>query len=507
VGRSGWLRIEVVRTLERQSWHNRGMTKENGHGQLPPEVVAEIDRIDTAAVVDADQRYLIHPYQVFDTYLVDPVLPISRGQGAQLIDTEGKVYIDAVGGMWCTNIGLGREEMAEAVADQIRRLAYANPFVDMTNVPAVELSAKLVSLAPGSVNHVFFTTGGSTAIDAAFRTTQLYQHARGKHDKRHIISRIDAYHGSTYAAVSIGGKPGDRPPDFDFIDDFIHHLSSPNFYRHGGDRSEQQFADDLVAEFEAKVAELGGPDKVAAFFAEPIMGSGGVILPPADYLQRIWRFCRDNDIVYVSDEVVTAFGRLGEWFVSETMFGIKPDMITTAKGLTSGYLPLGALLLSDDIFDVISAGGHGRYFAVGFTYSGHPVSCAAGLRNVEILEREGILDHVKQVGPYFMEQLHTLDDLPIVGDVRGSHLMACVEFVADKTTKQTYPEEVGVGKMVSNEADALGLIVRPMDNLNVMSPPLVITRSDVDLIVAKLREAIVRTQAKLAEQGLAPVAS
>ena len=473
------------------------MSNEPGTVGLPPEVAAEIDEIDTAAVVDADQRYLIHPYQIFDTYLTDPVLPIDRGQGAELIDTEGNRYIDAVGGMWCTNIGLGRDEMADAVADQIRKLAYANPFVDMTNVPAVELSEKLVSLAPGSVNHVFFTTGGSTAVDAAYRTIQLYQHARGKHDKVHVISRIDAYHGSTYASVSIGGKPGDRPPDFDFIDDVIHHLSSPNFYRYGGDRTEQEFADDLVAEFEAMVADLGGPDKVAAFFAEPIMGSGGVILPPADYLQRIWRFCTDNDIVYVSDEVVTGFGRLGEWFVSETMFGILPDMITSAKGLTSGYLPLGALMISDEIFEVISAEGHGRYFAVGYTYSGHPVSCAAALKNIEILERENLLDHVRDVGPYFMEQLQTLRDLPMVGDVRGSHLMACVEFVADKATKEVYPEELGIGKLVSNEADALGLIVRPIENLNVMSPPLVVTRDEIDLIVARLREAIIRTQANL----------
>jgi len=252
-----------------------------------------------------------------------------------------------------------------------------------------------------------------------------------------------------------------------------------------------------VAEFEAKVAELGGPQKVAAFFAEPIMGSGGVIMPPADYLQRLWRYCKDNDILFVSDEVVTAFGRLGHWFVSESMFGIQPDIITTAKGLTSGYLPLGALVFSDEIFDVISQPGHQRYFAVGFTYSGHPVSCAAALKNIEILEREAILDHVKEVGPYFMEQLQTLADLPMVGDVRGSHMMACVEFVADRETKRTFPEELGIGKLVSNEADKLGLIVRPIENLNVMSPPLVVTTDEVDKIVGRLRQAIITTQAKL----------
>ena len=425
------------------------------------------------------------------------MLPITRGSGARLVDNDGREYLDAVGGMWCTNIGLGRDEMADAIAAQVRDLAYANPFVDMTNVPSVQLAARLAELAPGDLNRVFFTCGGSTAIDATFRLVQFYQHALGRPEKRGILSRIDAYHGTTFASVSLGGKPGDRIPGFDYLDDRIHHLSSPNHYRFGAGRTEQEFADDLVAEFEAAIDRMGGPDRVAAFFGEPIMGSGGVIVPPADYLQRIWQLCRDNDILYVSDEVVTAFGRLGEWFASDSMFGIQPDVITVAKGLTSGYLPLGASIFSDGIFDVIAEEGHGRYFAVGYTYSGHPVSCAAGLKNIEIIEREGLLDHVKQIGPYFMERLQELRDLPMVGDVRGSHLMACVEFVADQATKELYPEELDVGKMVANACEPRGLIVRPMVNLNVMSPPLIIDEADVDTIVSTLRDAIVDVRAQL----------
>jgi adenosylmethionine-8-amino-7-oxononanoate aminotransferase len=390
--------------------------------------------------------------------------------------------------------------MADAIAAQVRDLAYANPFVDMTNVPSVQLAARLAELAPGDLNHVFFTCGGSTAIDATFRLVQFYQHALGRPEKRGILGRIDAYHGTTFASVSIGGKPGDRIDGFDYLDDRIHHLSSPNHYRFGAGRTEQEFADDLVAEFESAIDRMGGPDRVAAFFAEPIMGSGGVIVPPADYLQRIWQLCRDNDILYVSDEVVTAFGRLGEWFASESMFGIQPDVITVAKGLTSGYLPLGASIFSDRIFDVIAEEGHGRYFAVGYTYSGHPVSCAAGLKNIEIIEREGLLDHVRRIGPYFMERLAELRDLPMVGDVRGSHLMACVEFVADQATKELYPEELDVGKLVANACEPRGLIVRPMVNLNVMSPPLVIDESDVDTIVATLRDAIVEVRAQIDER-------
>lgn len=448
-----------------------------------------------------DRRHLVRPYQIFDSYKTADILEVERGAGSTIVDTDGKEYIDAVGGLWCTNIGLGRDEMADAIADQVRKLAYANPFTDMGTVPAAELAQKLAELAPGQLNKVFFTTGGSTAVDAAFRTVQYYQNVRGFPEKRHIISRVDAYHGSTYASVSIGGKPGDRPPEFNFLDDIIHHLSSPNFYRHGGSRSEEEFADDLVVEFEDKVQELGGPHMVAAFFAEPVMGAGGVVPPPANYLKRIRERCREWDILYVSDEVVTGFGRLGHWFASDAVFDLQPDMITSAKGLTSGYLPLGALLMTDEVFDTISEEGHGRYFALGFTYGGHPVSCAAALKNIEIIERENILGHVRSVGPYFMEQLATLADLPMVGDVRGNHLMACLEFVADSETKRTFPEEIDVGKWVSNEADELGLIVRPIVNLNVMSPPLVITRDEVDQVVSRLREAINRAAVKLEAAG------
>ncbi len=455
-----------------------------------------MDAGTTSEIVDRDRRHLIHPYQVFDTVLVDDVLPIERGAGAFLVDSDGREYLDAVGGMWCTNIGLGRDEMADAIAQQVRELAYANPFVDMTNEPAGLLCEKLAELAPGDLNRVFLSTGGSTAVDAAFRLIQFYQYARGTPEKRHVLSRVDAYHGTTYASVSIGGKPGDRVPGFEYIQDTIHHLSSPDIYAHGAGRSEQEFADDLVAEFRSKIDELGASN-VAAFFAEPIMGSGGVILPPADYLPRVRELCREHEIVYVSDEVVTGFGRLGEWFASESLFGIVPDIIISAKGLTSGYLPLGATIVSDRIYDVIAETGHDRYFAVGFTYSGHPVSCAAALKNIEIIEREGLLEHVREVGPYFQEQLATLGDLPMVGDVRGSHLMACVEFVEDRETRRHYPEELDVGKRVANACEPRGLIVRPMVHLNVMSPPLVIGRDDVDRIVATLRDAIVEVRAAL----------
>ena len=438
---------------------------------------------DTESLLRSADDHLLAPYHPFDHDPTDRLV-VASAEGVNITDSDGRSYLDAIGGMWCTNIGTGRDEMAEAIADQVRKLSFANPFTDMMGAPAVELATQLAELAPGDLNHVFFTTGGSTAIDAAFRLVQFYNGCLGRPEKRHILSREDAYHGSTYAAVSIGGKQSDHMAEFQYIDDIIHHLSSPNFYRHGARRTEDQFASFLVEEFESKVSELGA-ETVAAFFAEPIMGSGGVVPPPANYLQRIWERCRELDILYVSDEVVTGFGRLGEWFCSESVFGITPDIITSAKGLTSGYLPLGAAIYSDRIHAVISEKGHERYFGVGFTYSGHPVSCAAALKNIEIIEREGLLEHVREVGPYFMDRLRSLEDLALVGDVRGSHLMACVEF--DTTV---LGDDVDIGKLVANAAQERDLIVRPIGNLNVMSPALVVTTNEIDEIVSLLRASI-----------------
>ncbi|WP_274620784.1 aminotransferase class III-fold pyridoxal phosphate-dependent enzyme [Colwellia maritima] len=303
--------------------------------------------------------------------------------------------------------------------------------------------------------------------------------------------------------MSIGGKPGDHPPEFDFISDIIHHISYPNYYRCEVEgMTEQAFVDSLVKEFEDKIEMLGGADNVAAFFAEPIMGAGGVIVAPDGYLQRMYDVCKKNDILFVADEVVTAFGRLGHWFASEDEFGIKPDMITSAKGLTSGYQPLGALLFSDEIWDVLNEKDSGRYFAHGFTYSGHPVACAAALKNIEIMEKEQLLENVNEVGPYFEQQLKTLEQLPIVGQVRGRKFMVCVEYVANKTTKALFPDEIDIGKRISNNADKLGLITRAIVHLNVMSPPLTMTKDNVDFIVNTLRQSIEITMQELRDEGL-----
>ncbi len=448
---------------------------------------------------EMDRSHALHPWTNFGPFEREGSLVIDRGEGCYLWDAEGRRYLDAVGGMWCTNVGLGRKEMAQAIADQAERLAFANSFVDVTNEPAARLSARLAQLAPGDLNRVHLTTGGSTAVDTAVRMVWYYQTCMGRPEKTDIVARDHSYHGSTYLTQSVGKRPGDRVDEFRYKHDGIHHLTAPNPYRRPEGLSEDQFCDWLVAEFEALIASVGA-DRIGGFIAEPIQASGGGIVPPQGYLRRMWEVCQRHDILFIADEVVTAFGRLGHWFASEAEFGVVPDMITCAKGLTSGYLPLGALIFSDRIWDVMAAKGE-RWFTSGFTYSGHPVSCAAALKSIEIIEREGLLENAATVGDYFLERLTALEALPLVGQVRGRRLMVCVENVADKLTKEPLPDGVGESKRISDAAEAMGLMVRPIGHLNVMSPPLTITTDQVDFVVEVLERAIRKVTDELVREG------
>lgn len=446
-----------------------------------------------------DRAHALHPWTNFGPFQDKGALVISRGHGCDLWDAEGRRYLDAVGGLWCTNIGLGHTEMAQVIGAQAMRLAFSNTFVDMTNDPAALLAAKLAEIAPGDLNRVHFTTGGSTAVDTAARMVQYYQSCMGRPDKGHLVAREHSYHGSTYLSQSIGKRPGDRVEQFRYKEDGIHHLSVPNPYRRPEGMSEAAFCDSLIAEFQALIERVGA-DRIGGFFAEPIQASGGVIVPPEGYLRRMWEICRQHDILFVADEVVTAFGRLGHWFASKDEFGIVPDIITCAKGLTSGYIPLGAVIFSDRVWQAMAADGN-RWFTSGLTYSGHPVACAAGLKNIEIIEREGLLDRAKVVGAYFQDRLRGLSDLPLVGDVRGRGLMACVENVSDKATKALLPDEANESKRISDLAEEMGLLVRPIGHLNVMSPPLVITEAQVDFVVETLEKAIRKVTDDLVREG------
>ncbi|MCA0184647.1 MAG: aminotransferase [Proteobacteria bacterium] len=451
------------------------------------------------ALWEMDRAHALHPWANFGPFEKDGALVITRGEGAWLWDASGRRYLDAVGGMWCTNIGLGRKEMADAIADQAERLAFANYFVDMTNDPAARLAAKLAELAPGDLNRVHFTTGGSTAVDTAVRMVSFYHHARGNPGKSGIVARENSYHGSTYLTQSVGKRNGDRIDEFRYKEEGIWHLTCPNPYRRPDWMTEAQFTDHLVAEFEALIARVGA-DRIGGFIAEPIQASGGIIIPPEGYLRRMWQVCQRHDILFIADEVVTAFGRVGHWFASLSEFGVQPDMITTAKGLTSGYVPLGALIFSDRIWAAMAEGGQ-RWFTSGLTYSGHPVSCAAALKNIEIIEREGLLDHASKIGSYFEARMKPLEALPLVGNVRGRKLMLCVESVADKATKALLPDAANESKRISDVAEAMGLIVRPIGHLNVMSPPLILTEGQVDFIAETLEKAITRVTDDLVREG------
>lgn len=448
---------------------------------------------------EMDRSHVLHPWTNFGPFEREGSLVIERGEGCYLWDAEGRRYLDAVGGMWCTNVGLGRKDMAQAIAAQVEKLAFSNTFVDVTNDPSARLAAKLAQLAPGDLNRVHFTTGGSTAVDTAVRMVWFYQSCMGRPDKTDIVARDHSYHGSTYLSQSVGKRPGDRVEEFRYKETGIHHLTPPNTYRRPEGMSEDQFCDALVAEFEALIDRVGA-DRIGGFIAEPIQASGGVIMPPQGYLRRMWEVCQRHDILFIADEVVTAFGRLGHWFASEAEFGVVPDMITCAKGLTSGYLPLGALIFSDRIWEAMAAKGE-RWFTSGFTYSGHPVACAAALKSIEIIESEGLLENAARVGDYFLDRLKGLEALPLVGQVRGRRLMVCVENVANKLTKEPLPDGVNESKRISDAAEAMGMMVRPLGHLNVMSPALVITEAQVDEVAEVLERAIRQVTDELVREG------
>ena len=434
-----------------------------------------------------DKKHVIHPWSDLGSDAESMV--IESGKGIHVFDNEGNKFIDSISGMWCVNLGYGNKEMADAIADQCVRLVYYTPFGAMASPPSIELAHKLSELTPGDLNYFQFTTSGSTAVESAIRFVHYYFNCLDQPEKKHIIYRENAYHGSTYLTASLNGKRCDRSY-FNYITDIVHSIPDPNPFKRDAGMSVEDFCDLRVRELEEKILELG-PDKVACFIAEPVMGSGGVIVPPAGYHKRTLDVCRKYDVLYISDEVVTAFGRLGHHFASEAVFDIVPDIITVAKGISSGYQPLGAAIISDKLMTRISgeSAKPNSYYTNGFTYSGHPVACAAALKYLEIMERDNINEHVREVGPYFIQRLEALKAFPIVGDVRGVCLMACVECVVSDDEG----ENIAVAQRVDEFCQEKGLIVRPYENLCILSPPLIIDKAGIDQVVDILEDSIIRT--------------
>ncbi|MEM1110664.1 MAG: aminotransferase [Pseudomonadota bacterium] len=460
-----------------------------------------MNQAESEALWRMDRDHFIHPYTDYSIFKEEGSQIFSAADGVYVTDAQGRRMLDGIGGLWCVNIGHGREEMAEAIADQVMSMQYYNPFGHSTNEPAARLAAKLAELAPGDLNHVFYSCGGSTANDAAIRLVHYYNNLRGQPNKKKIISRLDAYHGATYVAANLTGIHASKQSFDRIADDWIQHVSAANLYRRPAGAElldEDGYTAFLANELENRILQLG-PDTVAAFIAEPIMGAGGVLVAPRGYHARMQAVCRAYDVLYIADEVVTGFGRLGHWFASEAVFDCQPDIIVSAKGISSGYIPLGATLLSSRIHDVISKPQcEGGVLSMGFTYSGHPVACAAALKNIEIMEREDICGHVRENGPYFRDSLGALADLPIVGDVRGSHYMVGIEYVQDKEARTPFDGAQDIAGRVFRHCRDRGLIVRPVGpHLSVLSPPLVFSRRNTDDTVAILRASIDAVTAEL----------
>jgi len=436
----------------------------------------------------------IHPWEELHQLDQNARTVITSGKGVYIKDSDGNRLLDAPAGMWCVNIGHHRQEMADAISEQVMKLTYSSPW-SLTNSPAAILARKLSRLSPGDLNHVFFATCGSTAVDSALRFAMFRNSALGKPEKKHIISRKNAYHGSTYLSASASGKWSDKI-NLEYKDDTFHHISDPNLLAKPDGMSDADYCNQLSSELEQKILEIGS-DKVAAFIAEPVLASGGVLLAPEGYHAACLDVCRKHDVVYISDEVVTAFGRLGHFFASEKVFNIVPDIITCAKGITSGYVPLGAFLVSDRLLSTLAEKNPDSVFSNGFTYSGHPVACAAALKNIEIMERENILEHVRDIEPYFQQRLKELNDLPAVRDVRGVGLMACIECMDHSKDGELLADSYELAGRIDRNCQSLGLLVRPIYNMCVMSPPLIINRAQIDDMVHMLRRGIELTLSEL----------
>jgi adenosylmethionine-8-amino-7-oxononanoate aminotransferase len=451
------------------------------------------------SMVALAKDHLVQPWPTAGEIGAEARGGIVSGDGIHVIDGEGRKLIDGPAGMWCVNAGHRRKELADVLYQQAMDLSYNSPWYTM-NAPSVTLSGRLAGHAPGDLNHVFYTTGGSSAVETALRFMQFANNVKGRPEKKLIVSRQGGYHGSTYLSASLNG----RPRDHDWMDsagEQVIKLACPNPFRRSEGTSEAEFCDALVEEFRA-VIEARGVDRIGAFIAEPVMASGGVIVPPDGYLRRMRQLCTDNDILFIADEVVTAFGRLGHVFASKDVFGIEPDMITFAKGVTSGYFPLGGVMISQRLFEELRRSNHpDAMFAHGLTYSSHPIGCAVALKNLDILE-EGLLDHARAISGHFQASLKTLEDLPLVGEVRGLGLMACVECVADRVHNNPLTLDLEVGKRIDRHCQELGLLVRPLINMCVMSPPLTISIPQIDEMTAILRSSIRRTMDELVREGL-----
>ena len=468
----------------------------------PPALVRRAEQQDTQAIQALDSAHFIHPFTDHGDLATRGARVITRAENIYVWDSEGKKILDAMSGLWCVNAGYGRRELAQAAYDQMMTLPYYNSFFQTTNVPAVQLATKLASLAPKvgdrSFEHVFFSSSGSESNDTNVRMARRYWDLMGQPERKVIISRHNAYHGSTMAGASLGGMSGMHAQG-DLPIPNITHIEQPYFFENGlPGESEADFGLRAARWLEEKILAIG-PDKVAAFIAEPVQGAGGVIIPPATYWPEIQRIVDQYGILLICDEVICAFGRLGHWFAYEK-FGIKPDLVTFAKGVTSGYIPLGGVMVGNRVAQVlIDKGGE---FNHGYTYSGHPVACAVALANLEIMEREGLPQRVRDdVGPYLAKRFAELNDHPLVGVAETCGFVAGLVLVKDKATRQVFDPDLAVGMMCRAHCFKNGLIMRAVGDRMIIAPPLVMTHEQIDDMMALIRLCLDATLTQLRSLG------
>jgi putrescine aminotransferase len=435
----------------------------------------------TAAWQELDRQHYLHPFTDYKFLHAKGTRVIVKAEGVYLYDSEGNRILDGMAGLWCVNVGYGRRELAEAAYRQMLELPYYNSFFQTAHPPAIELAKQLVDLTPPQFNRVFFTGSGSEGNDTVVRLVRRYWDLRGEPERKVIISRVNAYHGSTMAGASLGGmafmhEQGGLP-----IPDIVH-IPQPYWYGEGGNLSPHDFGLQAARELEKKIQELGA-HRVAAFIGEPIQGAGGVIIPPESYWPEIQRICDKHGILLVADEVICGFGRTGHWFGSD-LYGIRPDLMTLAKGLSSGYLPIGAVMVADRVAEVlIDKGGE---FAHGYTYSGHPVACAVASVNLSIIQQEGLVQRTRdETGPYLAAKWRKLAEHPLVGEARSLGLIGALELVRDKHKRQFFDKRGEVGTICRDFCFQNGLIMRAVRDTMIISPPLVITREQIDELAEK----------------------
>ncbi|WP_426960106.1 aspartate aminotransferase family protein [Muricoccus radiodurans] len=451
-----------------------------------------------------DIAYHLHPQTNLTRHeAIGPVVMV-RGNGVHVYDDAGREYLDAMSGMWSASLGFSDQRLTAAAARQMERLPYYQTFAHRSTEPATELAETLIRLSPVPMSKVLFQSSGSEANDTSIKLAWYWAHATGRPGKRKIISRRRAYHGTTIASASLTGLPHLHSLFNLPLDGFLH-LTTPHHYREGlPGESEEAFATRLAEELEALILREGA-DTIAAFFAEPVMGTGGVLTPPATYFQKVQAVLRRHDILFVADEVICGFGRTGNWWGCQT-YGLEPDMITCAKALSASYAPISAILLSESIYQAMKRNADQvGVFGHGFTYGGHPVAAAVALETLRIYEGDNLIEHAANVGGRLQEGLRRLADHPMVGEVRGVGLMAAVEVVRDRETRAAFDPAAKVGAEVQRLAQEEGLIARALGDSLCFAPPLITTESEVDVILARFGRALDRTLEWVDAQGLRPV--